>query len=100
GSTIAGGMTRDLERPAAARFAFLMAVPIMLVAGLMAMIDLFKIPNLGSLLPVFIPGFIAAAVVGYLAIGWLLSFLTRYSLYYFAAYCAVVGLIVLVFTFN
>jgi len=27
GSTIAGGMTRNLERPAAARFAFLMAVP-------------------------------------------------------------------------
>ena len=100
GSTIAGGMTRDLERPAAARFAFLMAVPIMLVAGLVAMIDLFKIPNLGSLLPVFIPGFIAAAVVGYLAIGWLLSFLSRYSLYYFAAYCAIVGLIVLLFTFK
>jgi undecaprenyl-diphosphatase len=98
GSTIAGGMTRDLERPAAARFAFLMAVPIMLVAGLVAVIDLVQIPNLGSILPVFIPGFIAAAVVGYLSIGWLLSFLTRYSLYYFAAYCAIVGLVVLVLT--
>lgn len=98
GSTITGGMTRDFERPAAARFAFLMAVPIMLVAGLLAVIDLFQIPDLGALLPVFIPGFIAAAVVGYLSIGWLLSFLTRYSLYYFAAYCAIVGLAVLVLT--
>jgi undecaprenyl-diphosphatase len=98
GSTITGGMTRDFERPAAARFAFLMAVPIMLVAGLLAVIDLFQFPDLGSLLPVFIPGFLAAAVVGYLSIGWLLSFLTRYSLYYFAAYCAIVGLAVLVFT--
>lgn len=95
GSTIAGGMTRDLNRPAAARFSFLMAVPIMLAAGISATLDLMAIPNLGNILPVFIPGFIAAAVVGYLAIGWLLSFLTRYSLYYFAAYCAVVGLIVL-----
>lgn len=98
GATIAGGMTRDLERPAAARFSFLMAVPIMLAAGLGATLDLLKIPNLTSILPVFIPGFIAAAVVGYLAIGWLLSFLARYSLYYFAAYCAVVGLIVLLVT--
>jgi undecaprenyl-diphosphatase len=98
GSTIAGGMTRNLERPAAARFAFLMAVPIMLVAGLMAVIDLLQIQDLGLLLPVFIPGFIAAAVVGYLAIGWLLSFLTRYSLYFFAVYCAIVGLIVLLIT--
>lgn len=100
GSTIAGGMTRDFNRPAAARFSFLMAVPIMLVAGLSAVIDLIRIPDLDGLLPVFIPGFIAAAVVGYLAIGWLLSFLTRYSLYYFAAYCAIVGLIVLLFTLN
>ena len=64
GSTIAGGMVRDLERPAAARFAFLMAVPIMLVAGMVALIDLYQIPDLGSLLPVFVPGFIAAAVIG------------------------------------
>jgi undecaprenyl-diphosphatase len=91
-------MTRDLKRPAAARFSFLMAVPIMLAAGLGATLDLLKIPDLTSILPVFIPGFIAAAVVGYLAIGWLLSFLARYSLYYFAAYCAIVGLIVLLVT--
>jgi undecaprenyl-diphosphatase len=95
GSTIAGGMTRDLNRPAAARFSFLMAVPIMLAAGVSATFDLMSIPNLETILPVYIPGFIAAAVVGYLAIGWLLSFLTRYSLYFFAAYCALVGLIVL-----
>jgi undecaprenyl-diphosphatase len=100
GSTIAGGMTRDLRRPDAARFAFLMAVPIMLAAGLDAVIDLLQLPDFGLLLPVFIPGFIAAAVVGYLAIGWLISFLERYSLYYFAAYCAIVGLIVLLFTFQ
>jgi len=64
----------------------------------MAVIDLLQIQDLGLLLPVFIPGFIAAAVVGYLAIGWLLSFLTRYSLYFFAVYCAIVGLIVLLIT--
>lgn len=98
GSTIAGGMTRDLDRPAAARFSFLMAVPIMLAAGVLATLDLMAIPDLGAILPVFIPGFIAAAVVGYLAIGWLISFLTRYSLYFFAVYCAVVGVIVLLAT--
>lgn len=95
GSTIAGGMTRELDRPSAARFSFMMALPIMLVAGLSALIDLLRIPDLAAMLPIFIPGFISAAVVGYLAIGWLIKFLTRYSLYYFAIYCAVLGLIVL-----
>jgi undecaprenyl-diphosphatase len=95
GSTIAGGMTRDLDRPSAARFSFMMALPIMLVAGLSALIDLVRVPDLAAMLPIFIPGFISAAVVGYLAIGWLIKFLTRYSLYYFAIYCAVLGLIIL-----
>jgi undecaprenyl-diphosphatase len=95
GSTIAGGMTRDLDRPSAARFSFMMALPIMLVAGLSALIDLVRLPDLAAMLPIFIPGFISAAVVGYLAIGWLIKFLTRYSLYYFAIYCAVLGLIIL-----
>jgi undecaprenyl-diphosphatase len=93
GATITGGMTRDLERPAAARFAFLIAAPIMLAAGVGAVLDLLRIPNMAAVLPVYIPGFIAAAVVGYLAIGWLISFLNRYSLYYFAAYCGIIGLI-------
>jgi undecaprenyl-diphosphatase len=93
GATIAGGMTRNLQRPAAARFAFLMSTPIMLAAGLNASIDLIGSGDIFALLPVYLPGFIAAAVVGYLAIGWLLSFLTKYSLYYFAAYCVLVAII-------
>jgi undecaprenyl-diphosphatase len=93
GATITGAMTRDLERPAAARFSFLMSIPIMLAAGLVATVELLKVPHLAELLPVFIPGFIAAAVVGYLAIGWLLGFLARRPLYVFAIYCIGVSLI-------
>ena len=95
GSTITGGMVRDLERPTAARFAFLMSIPIMLAAGLLGGLDLLEIPDLASLLPIFIPGFIASAVVSYLAIGWLLRFLNRYPLYVFAIYC--IGLSLLTF---
>ena len=71
----------------------------MFAAGLLASVDLMKLPNVLTLIPVFIPGFIAAAVVGYLVIGWLIKFLTRYPLYIFAAYCAVVGLITLTVSF-
>ena len=93
GATITGGMIQNLERPAAARFSFLMSVPVMLAAGLLATLDLFKIPHLVSLLPSFIPGFLASAIVGYLAIRWLLSFLNRHPLHVFAIYCVVLGLI-------
>jgi undecaprenyl-diphosphatase len=94
GATISAGMTRNLQRPAAARFAFLISIPIMLAAGLLAGVDLIQMPNFASLLPVYIPGFIAAAVTGYLSIRWLLVFLLRHSLYGFAIYCAVLALIV------
>lgn len=99
GATITGGMTRNLERPAAARFGFLLSIPVMLAAGAMASIDLVQTPGLTNMLPVFIPGFIAAAVTGYFVIRWLLRFLTSHTLYDFAIYCVAVGLIVLLVSF-
>lgn len=95
GATITGGMTRNLVRPAAARFAFLMSIPIMLAAGLLASVDMARTPDLGSSLLVFIPGFIAAAVTGYLTIRWLIKYLVQHTLYDFAIYCVAAGLITL-----
>jgi undecaprenyl-diphosphatase len=95
GATISGGMVRDLERPAAARFAFLMSIPIMLAAGLLAGIDMLQMPGLPDMLPVFIPGFIASAITGYVAIRWLLRYLVQHTLYDFAIYCVVMGMITL-----
>ncbi len=95
GSTIVGGMLRDLDRPTAARFSFLMSVPVMLAAGALALKDLLALPHLAQVLPPFLAGFAAAAIVGYLSIRWLLGYLTRHSLYAFAVYCALLGLLVL-----
>lgn len=95
GATITGGMMRDLDRPSAARFAFLIMIPIMLAAGLLAGFDMVQIENWTSFLPVFIPGFIASAVTGYLTIRWLLRFLAHHPLYDFAIYCVAAGLITL-----
>ncbi len=92
GATITGGMTRHLDRPAAARFSFLMSVPVMLAAGLAAGLDLARSPQLSSLLPSFLAGFITAAVVGYISIRWLLAYLGRRPLYVFALYCTLLSL--------
>ena len=94
GSTISGGMFRGFDRPAAARFAFLMSVPVMLAAGGYQTLDVIKLPNLGEFLPLLAVGFVTAAIVGWFAIKWLIDYLSKHSLYVFAAYCAVVGTIV------
>jgi undecaprenyl-diphosphatase len=92
GTTISGGMFRGFDRPSAARFAFLMSVPVMLAAGGYQTLDVIKLPNLGQFLPLLAMGFITAAVVGWFAIKWLIDYLGKRTLYVFAAYCAVVGI--------
>ncbi len=87
-------MFRGFDRPSAARFAFLMSAPVMLAAGGYEMLDVLKMPNLGEFLPLLAVGFITAAIVGWFAIKWLIDYLSKRSLYIFAAYCAVVGTIV------
>ncbi len=95
GTTISGGMFRSFDRPSAARFAFLMSVPVMLAAGIYETLDLLTMPGLSSFLPLLAAGFLAAAVSGWFAVRWLIAYLNQHSLYVFAAYCAVLAAITL-----
>jgi undecaprenyl-diphosphatase len=95
GATISGGMFRGFDRPSAARFAFLMSAPVMLAAGGYEMLDVIKMPDLGEFLPLLAVGFFTAAIVGWFAIKWLIDYLGKHSLYVFAGYCAVLGILVL-----
>lgn len=95
GSTISGGMFRGFDRPSAARFAFLMSVPVMLAAGGYEMLDVLQMPNFSEFLPLLALGFVSAAGAGWLAIRWLIAYLSKHSLYAFAIYCAAAGMLVL-----
>jgi undecaprenyl-diphosphatase len=70
-----------------------MAVPVMFAAGLLALIDLIQSPGLLTQLPVYIAGFLSAALIGYLAIRWFIAYLSKQSLYLFAGYCFLIGLV-------
>jgi undecaprenyl-diphosphatase len=96
GSTISGGLFRSLDRPAAARFSFLLSVPVMLGAGGLAVLDLLDVPNLGSFILPMAVGFVTAAVVGYLSIRWLLSYLTKNPLTHFSIYLILLSTLILI----
>ena len=87
----------QFDRRSSARFSFLMAVPVMLAAGVLAVNDLLNAPELLANISVYLAGFAAAAVVGYLAIRWFIGYLSRQSLYIFAGYCFVLGTAFLLF---
>lgn len=93
GVTISGGLWRGLDRPSAARFSFLLGVPAIIGAGLLAAIDLAQSPNLAEIFPQLLASFVAAAIVGYLCILFLMTWLQRRNLYLFAAYCIIFGLL-------
>jgi undecaprenyl-diphosphatase len=95
GATMATGLLRGLERPAAARFSFLLSTPIILGAGLFQVLDLLSTGAAAGQVPLYAVGFVAAAVSGYVCIWGLLRYLQRGRLYPFAIYCACAGVICL-----
>ncbi|HMA78904.1 MAG TPA: undecaprenyl-diphosphatase UppP [Candidatus Paceibacterota bacterium] len=85
GATIAGGMLLGLSRSEAARFAFLLAVPVILGAGSKKLLELITSEGTVSLAPVAI-GAAASFVTGLIAIHFMLSFVRKYSLWPFIWY--------------
>lgn len=96
GSTITGGLARGLDRAPAARFSFLLGIPAIAGAGLLALLDLFASADLADQLPSLGATFVVSAVVGFLCIHFLLTWLRQHRLYPFAIYCAAFGALFLI----
>lgn len=93
GMTISAGFLRGLGREQAARFAFLLGVPVILGGGLLQATDL---AGAGNLRPELSIAVLVAAASGYAAIAALIKGLTRWGTRPFAYYCWVVGLAAIV----
>jgi undecaprenyl-diphosphatase len=91
GLTISTGRLRGLARDDSARFSFLLALPIILGAGAKALLDLRKHPSGSIGAPMLAAGFLASAITGYIAVGFLLRYLRTRSLRPFAVYLGLLG---------
>jgi len=99
GTTIAAGVALGIEREEAARFSFLLSVPI--IGAATAKKVLLDVIVGGEALPGALPltvGLVTTAIVGYGAIALLLPFVRKHTLAPFALYTAVVGTAILVMT--
>lgn len=95
GMTIAAGLFLGYRRDDATRFSFLLSVPIVLGGGLYQLLKLVTGGVTGLGLNAFF-GMAAAGLVGYAAIAGLLTLVRRRPLWPFVAYCALLGLAVLI----
>ncbi len=96
GITIIAGMMSGLTRAAAARFSFLISIPLVAAAGLKKGLDLAMVGVAASEWPIIVTGVVTSALVGYAAIAFLLKFLERRSLRVFAWYRIVLAVTVFI----
>ena len=97
GATISTAVLLGIDKTKAARFSFLMVVPVIL--GKMAkdlMGGSFTSQN-EQLLPLFL-GFITAFVTGLVACTWMIKIVQKSQLKYFSYYCLVVGAIAITYS--
>ena len=83
GATISGGMFLGLTREAAARFSFILSIPIVIMAGALKIVDSREVLELDM---VIVAGFLSSFLAGLLAIKYMIIFLKNHRLYPFIIY--------------
>ena len=92
GSTMTAGRALRFERASAARFSFLMSMPITAAAVILKAPDAMRVQGIG---PAVAVGIVTAAVSSWIAIAFLLRYLTRHGFGVFALYRLALGAFVL-----
>ncbi|MBY8862258.1 undecaprenyl-diphosphate phosphatase [Nocardia sp. CA2R105] len=96
GSTIVAGLFKGMKHQDAARFAFLLATPVILAAGVLKTPELFTPANHDILGPA-LAGSVVAGVLAYLSVRFLVKYFETKTLTPFAIYCLLVGIASLVY---
>ena len=94
GSTIMAGLFAGEKREAAARFSFLLSIPAITASGLLELKEAIHLLPQESFTPLIV-GTLVSAVVGYLSIWFLLSFLKKNSTLIFIIYRILLGAAIL-----
>ena len=90
GATISMALFLGLSRVASARISFLLSIPIIAGAAVLKLKDL----NFSDLTGPMICGFLTAMIIGWLAIKFLMNFLTKHNFNIFVYYRIILGLLV------
>jgi undecaprenyl-diphosphatase len=96
GATMSAGLLLGLERPAAAKFGFLLAVPAVVISGVFQLYGIVSGEEGGDEPFAYVAiATVIAFVVGYAAIAWFLRYLAHHSVRLFVIYRLVLGSTVL-----
>ena len=98
GLTIATGLACGLTRVKAAKYSFLLSLPIILGASCVYPILELDVNEMAQFNwgAIFV-GFLVSAITGYFCVKYFMAFLAKYSLNIFAYYCWIIGLLMFIF---
>lgn len=98
GLTIATGLLSGTDRTTAARYSFLLSIPIILGASMvypLVKLDFAEVVTYNWV--AIIVGTIVSGIVGYLCIKYFLKFVSKFSLGIFGYYCLIMGIVTAIF---
>ena len=95
GATIGTGLILGNRKDEIARFSFLMVIIPVIGANILGLAGLENNGESGSI-PLIITGFFAAFITGIFACKWMVALVKKSKLVWFAVYCLIVGLILLI----
>lgn len=97
GSTLVGGLFRNLKREDAFKYSFMLYLPISVATMILGVKDLLNSNISNTLLPPYIIGLFSSLIVTYFSIKWFKSLVEKGRLKYFIYYCLIVGILVVLF---
>ena len=97
GSTLVGGMSRNLERETAFKYSFMLYLPISIATMMLGVLDVLENPISNTLILPYILGMVSAGILTYFSIRWFKDIMQKGKLKYFVYYCLVMGIITILF---
>ena len=97
GSTIALAVLLTIKRDKAARFSFLMVIPLIFGSMAKSLLEGNLLAESPNIMPLAI-GFFSAFITGVFACKWMIKLVKKSQLKYFSFYCMIVGLVAIIYS--
>jgi len=95
GGTLTAGLFLGLDRAAAARYSFLLAIPAVFGAGIFSIPDVLDRGPNDATVPQMVVATVIAFAVGYATIAWLLKYVSKHSYSAFVWYRVMLGIVLM-----
>jgi len=97
GTTISTSLILGISKEEAAKYSFLLSIPAILGAAVLELKDFVGTGIDMHQLGILVTGFLGSFIVGYFAIRFLLSLIQKGKFHWFAPYCLLLSILVLIF---